>query len=91
LATFTILKATDGRELIKLALKHKPALIVTDSHMPGLNGMDALDQIRRANPEQIAILISGTPEDVESFNGVAFCKNKLSVRDVLAAIQDALR
>jgi DNA-binding NarL/FixJ family response regulator len=40
--------ATSGKELISLALRHKPAVIVTDVGMPDMDGIDALCEIRKA-------------------------------------------
>jgi DNA-binding NarL/FixJ family response regulator len=40
--------ATSGKELVSLALKHKPAVIVTDVGMPELDGIEAVCQIRKA-------------------------------------------
>jgi DNA-binding NarL/FixJ family response regulator len=40
--------ATSGKELISLALKHKPAVIVTDVGMPDVDGIEAVTQIRKA-------------------------------------------
>ncbi len=38
----------------------RPALLVTDYAMPGMNGMDLILVCRRANPGQKIILLSGT-------------------------------
>lgn len=40
--------ASSGKELVSLALKHKPAVIVTDVGMPELDGIEAICQIRKA-------------------------------------------
>ena len=38
--------ATNGRELIELAARLKPTLILTDISMPQLNGLDAMQNLR---------------------------------------------
>ncbi len=38
--------AANGREFVDLALRHKPALILTDVSMPLLNGIDAVHTLR---------------------------------------------
>ena len=40
--------ATSGRELVSLALRHKPDVVVTDIGMPDLDGIEAIRQIRHA-------------------------------------------
>ncbi|MBI5489768.1 MAG: response regulator [Deltaproteobacteria bacterium] len=38
-------------------------LVVTDVHMPGLSGLEALEQIRNLDPSLRAIVITGFPND----------------------------
>ena len=40
-------EASDGREAVELALKHKPDIAVLDVSLPILNGIEATRQIRR--------------------------------------------
>jgi DNA-binding NarL/FixJ family response regulator len=41
--------ATDGAMLVSEALRLRPDVIVTDITMPGLNGIDAVSQLRDSN------------------------------------------
>ena len=41
----TILEATNGEDGVKMALEHKPDLILMDVVMPGINGFQATKQI----------------------------------------------
>lgn len=50
--------APDGRSAIKLALEHKPDVIVMDISMPDLNGIDATRQILSQLPETRIIALS---------------------------------
>ena len=45
-----IVQARDGREALAAAREHRPAVAVLDVGMPGLDGLDVLEQIR-ADPE----------------------------------------
>jgi DNA-binding NarL/FixJ family response regulator len=49
-------EASDGREAMQLVEKLKPDLVILDITMPGLNGIDAARQIRKAMPD-VKILI----------------------------------
>jgi len=40
-------KVRDGRALVEAALRLKPDLILTDIAMPVLNGIDAVDELRK--------------------------------------------
>jgi DNA-binding NarL/FixJ family response regulator len=50
--------ATNGRDAIKLAEKHKPDVAVIDVSMPDLNGMDATRLIRKLSPETRVLIFS---------------------------------
>ena len=41
-------KVHDGRALIDAVLKLKPDLVITDISMPVLNGIDAVDELRKS-------------------------------------------
>lgn len=43
-------EAGDGNELIKLAAKHNPDVIITDVQMPGMNGIEASRIIKNKYP-----------------------------------------
>jgi len=55
--------ATTGKELVSLALRHKPAVIVTDVGMPDIDGIEAVCQIRRAgvNSKVVFLTMLGDP------------------------------
>jgi two-component system cell cycle response regulator DivK len=39
-------EAADGRDAVALAYAHRPALILMDATMPGINGWEAVRQIK---------------------------------------------
>ncbi len=43
---FNVIKAHDGEEGYKLAMKEKPDLMILDIIMPKMNGMDMMEKIR---------------------------------------------
>ena len=49
-------RALNGREAVKMAASLQPDIVVMDIAMPGLNGIDATLQIRKASPD-IRIII----------------------------------
>ena len=46
---YNTLEAVTGEDGVKLALEHKPDLVLMDIQLPGINGIEALGQLR-ANP-----------------------------------------
>jgi DNA-binding NarL/FixJ family response regulator len=50
--------ASDGRSLISLAEKLRPEVIVTDIHMPNLNGFDACEQLLKKLPHSRIIFLT---------------------------------
>jgi DNA-binding NarL/FixJ family response regulator len=52
-------EACDGREAIDLAEKLKPDVVLMDTAMPGLNGIEATTQIRKRLPRTRVLALSG--------------------------------
>jgi DNA-binding NarL/FixJ family response regulator len=55
-------EASDGWEAVELAKRHKPDVVVLDLTMPGLNGLEATRQIKKAVPTA-EVLICTMHED----------------------------
>ena len=51
-------EATNGREAIDLALKHRPELIILDLSMPVMNGLETSRELKRIMPTVPIILFS---------------------------------
>lgn len=58
----------DGREVLPIVERERPDLLLLDARMPHVDGLAALDEIRRRHPEvKVALLSASTsPELVES-------------------------
>ena len=55
-------EAIDGREAVEIAKKEQPDVAIVDISMPGLNGLEATRQIKKAVP-RIEVLIFTMHED----------------------------
>lgn len=64
-----VLAATNGKEGLELALKEQPNLVITDVHMPEMDGHQMIEKIR-ANEwgKKVPIIIMTVDEDTDSIN-----------------------
>ena len=61
-----VAEATDGLEAIRFAAEKKPDVLILDLTMPGMNGIDALREIKRASEATrvLVLTVHGTDEYV---------------------------
>lgn len=82
-----VAEAQDGPEAIELSKSHEPDVIILDYAMPGMNGLEASIQIRKALARQNIILYTAyLDEDLEieaRKAGVAACLSKLEGLETL--------
>ena len=59
-------EAEDGHRAVQKALNLRPDLVLMDIHMPGLNGLEALKQIRNQDPsiKIVMLTVSDKNEDL---------------------------
>jgi two-component system chemotaxis response regulator CheY len=58
-----VIEATEGFSALELFTLEKPALVMLDLTMPGINGFEVLRQLKKINPEVKVIVASA---DVQS-------------------------
>ena len=56
--TFIIETAKTGRNVIELAERFRPDIAFMDIQMPGINGIEAMKEIRATNPNTVFIILS---------------------------------
>lgn len=67
---FNVLTASNGEEGLKVARKEKPELILLDVMMPGMDGIETCDQIRKS-PDLENVLIAFLTARGEDYSQVA--------------------
>lgn len=91
---FTVHEATDGEEGLRVALEHRPWLILTDVRMPGGDGFEFCQRVRshsliRQTP---LLFLSGWDDYRQRYRGLElgaddFLSKETSVRELLIRIQ----
>src|SRR6476620_10677627 len=61
-AGYKVMEAVNGREGLTLFRQRPPDLVITDIHMPELNGLDLIMELTREFLNVKVIAISGVPE-----------------------------
>ena len=94
---YQTIETETGEEGVRLAHERQPALILMDIQLPGINGVEALHQLR-ADPVTrhtpvVAVTASVMPQDrtrimAAGFDG--FQGKPISVRELLATVRDIL-
>lgn len=57
------MEAADGKEALELYRKWQPDLVLLDITMPGISGLEVLEQLRRESPEARVIMCSAVGQD----------------------------
>ena len=55
---FQALIATNGEHALDILKEEKPAIMTLDMRMPGLNGYDILQKVKRQHPELFIIVVT---------------------------------
>ncbi len=59
-----IVEVSTGNDLVHAVIKGKFDLVITDLEMPGLNGLEALEQIKQIHPNLPVLILSIYDEDL---------------------------
>jgi two-component system cell cycle response regulator DivK len=94
---YRILETDNGEESVRLALEKKPALILMDFHLPGIDGIEALRRLR-AEPETraipvIAVTASAMTEDRQKIMNAGFDglqTKPIHIKQLVQAVGDAI-
>ena len=96
-AGYTIVEAIDGKDAVKKFTRHNDtiALLFLDVVMPGKNGREAYDEIKKVRPDIKVIFTSGYTGDVVIDKGILereydFIPKPLSSNELLLKVREVL-
>lgn len=92
-AEFTVVgEATNGEEVVALALKLEPDVILMDVGMPGLDGIEATRRIRAIRPQTHVLMLTVSDDDQHLLAAVkAGARGYLLKNAEAAQVQEAIR
>ena len=93
--SYNVLLAKDGQECLDLVRKEKPSLILLDVRLPGMDGIEVLENIRKVHPEIPVIIVSAvgthkTVIDALKLGAVDFIAKPLDVIQIRDTVRKAL-
>ena len=86
-------EAQNGRQAVALVEKLRPAVVVMDIGMPGLNGLEATRQILKEVPSAKIIILTAHSDDAyvknaAEFGAVGFLLKQTSAHEVCRAVRE---
>jgi len=91
-AGFTITAATDGQEALEKIILEEPSLVILDMKMPGMNGLDFLQELRRRFAALPVIVITAyneleLAEQASRFGVSCYLQKPFDLQDLYRLVQ----
>jgi len=77
-----VAEAGDGRQAVELWKKHRPDVTLMDLRMPGLEGVNAIYEIRAADPKARIIVLTTFDGDEDIYRGMRAGAKSYLLKDV---------
>ena len=94
---YTIIEAETGEEGVRLAKERQPRLVLMDIQLPGINGIEALRQLRADDTTRsipvVAVTASAMDRDRQTIMAAgfdAYQSKPLNVKEFMAAVEAIL-
>ncbi len=94
---YTVIEARDGQDAVRFFAdnRHTISLVVLDVKMPNMNGKEALEEIRKLNPDIRAFFISGYTADLINKNGpsekgIELIRKPIYPKELLGKVREVL-
>ena len=88
--------ATDGDDALQIINTERPPVVVLDVMMPGLGGLDVLQQIKRNYPRIQVILLTGRGSTNEGIKGMRlgafdYLMKPVKIEDLIQKMNEAFQ
>jgi len=89
-----VASVADGSAAISAALEHRPDVVIMDYRLPGIDGIQATEQVLAALPEVAVVALTASADDAErealvDAGAVACLTKDQELEDIVAAIRNA--
>ena len=93
---FEVSTASRGDQGVELAMRERPALVLLDIMLPGMNGLDVCRELRRKGFDAPIIMLTAKAEEVDRVVGLEigaddYVTKPFGIRELLARIRVRLR
>ena len=92
---FEVVEASNGRDAVAEVERRKPDLVIMDVRMPGMDGFEALSEIRRTSDVYV-IMLTARAEETDRIVGLSvgaddYVTKPFSPRELVARVKAVLR
>jgi len=89
-----VASVADGSAAISAALEHRPDVVIMDYRLPGIDGIQATEQVLAALPDVAVVALTASADDAErealvDAGAVACLTKDQELEDIVAAIRNA--
>lgn len=94
---YTVLSAGTAEEALPIIKEKNPEILILDMHLPGMNGLELLRQVRQFNATVKVIMVSGSNIDFKSdtrfknLNILEFVQKPMGFNELLSAVNMAAK
>ncbi len=93
---YTVFTAENGKTGVQAFIKEKPDLIFLDIYMPVMDGLTALHEIMKINPDQIVIMLTASAEIKQSVKAMKlgaydYITKPFDLEEMFIIIKNALK
>jgi DNA-binding NarL/FixJ family response regulator len=91
-----VAEAANGKEAVEQTLKHKPDVVLMDIRMPDVDGLDAIEKLRKKSPDTPVVILSTYDNPTYVARSVAlgafdYVLKGAPRKDLIAAVSRAAR
>jgi len=91
----TVIEATNGQEAVTVYERHRPDLVLLDVNMPVMDGVQALEKIRQADPDAFVVMLTSltnrqTVEDCARLGAVSYLRKDLPRDELIAQLSQII-